>query len=50
MGVDQLYQFIIEQYPKVCQLLSGVFNKKPPKPNYAVIWDISKVIDYKYSR
>ena len=33
------------QRPKVCQLLSGVFNKRPPQPKYTVIWDISTVID-----
>ena len=36
----------IRQHPKVCQLLSGVFNKRPPQPKYTVIWDISNVIDY----
>ena len=36
----------IGQHPKVCQLLSGVFNKRPPQPKYPIIWDISKVIDY----
>ena len=36
----------IEQHPKVCQILSGVFNKRHPQVNYTVIWDISKVIDY----
>ena len=36
----------IGQHPKVCQLLSGVFHKRPPQPKYTVIWDISKVIDH----
>ena len=36
----------IGQHPKVYQLLSGVFNKRPPQPKYTVMWDISKVIDY----
>ena len=36
----------IGQHPKVYQLLSGVFNKRPPQPKYTVIWDISKVIDF----
>ena len=35
----------IGQHPKVCQLLPGVFNKRPPQPKYTVIRDISKVID-----
>ena len=38
--------FPIGQHPKVCQLLSGIFNKRLPQPKYTVIWDISKVIDY----
>ena len=37
---------LIGQHPKVCQLWSGIFNKRPPRPKYTVIWDISKVIDY----
>ena len=36
----------IGQHPKVCQLLSGVLNKRPPQPKYTVIRDISGVIDY----
>ena len=36
----------IRQHPKVCQLLSGVFNKRPPQSKYTVKWNISKVIDY----
>ena len=36
----------IGQHPKVCQLFSGVFNKRPPQPKYTVILDISRVIDY----
>ena len=27
----------IGQYPKVCELLSGDFNKRPPQPKYTVI-------------
>ena len=32
----------IGQHPKVCQLFSGVFNKRPGQPKYTVIWNISK--------
>ena len=35
----------IAQHPKVCQLLSGIFSKRPPSP-YTVIWDISRAVDY----
>ena len=34
------------QHSKVCQLLSGVFNKRPPQPKYTVTWVISKEIAY----
>lgn len=36
----------IAQHPKVCQLLSVIFSKRPPSPKYTVIWDVSKVVDY----
>ena len=36
----------IGQHPKVCELLSGIFNKRPPQPKYTVIWDVSRVIGY----
>ena len=35
----------IGQHPKACQLLSGLFNMRPPPPTYTVIWGISKVIN-----
>ena len=43
---EKAEEILIGQHPKVCQLLSGVFNKRPPQPKYTVIRDISKVIDY----
>ena len=36
----------IGQHLEVCQLLSGVFNKRPPQTKYTVVWGISRVIDY----
>ena len=36
----------IGQHPKVCQLLSAIFNKWPSQPKYIANWDISKVMDY----
>ena len=36
----------IGQHPQVCQLLLGVFNKRPAQPKYTVIWDIFRGIDY----
>ena len=36
----------IGQHPQICQLLLGVFNKRPAQPKYTVIWDIFREIDY----
>ena len=35
----------VGQHPKVCALLKGVFNKKPPQPRYMFIWDVQIVIN-----
>ena len=29
----------------VSALMSGIFNKNPPEPNYQFIWDVETVID-----
>ena len=31
---------------KVCKLLSGVFNSRPPQPKYTFIWDVQTVLGY----
>jgi len=31
----------VGSHPKVCDLLSGVFNNRPPQPRYTFIWDVS---------
>ena len=36
----------IGQHLKVCQLLSGIFNKRPSQPKINVIRDVFKVIGY----
>ena len=33
-------------HPKVCELLTGVFNQRPPQPKYTFIWDVQVVLDY----
>ena len=33
-------------HPKVCALLGGIFNNRPPKPRYTFIWDVDKVLLY----
>jgi len=33
-------------HPRVCELLTGVFNQRPPQPKYTFIWDVQIVLDY----
>ena len=33
------------QHPKVCDLLKGMFNRRPPQPRYAETWEVNKVLD-----
>ena len=30
----------IGQHPRVCTLMTGIFNNGPPKPRYTFVWDI----------
>ena len=32
--------------PRVCDLMSGVFNQRPPQPKYTFIWDDEVVLEY----
>ena len=34
------------KHPKVCNLMTGVFNRNPPKPRYVFIWDIEQVLTF----
>ena len=36
----------VGKHHRVCSLLTGVFNNKPPKPRYFFIWDVEKVLAY----
>ena len=30
----------VGKHPKVCVLMAGMFNQRPPQPRYAFIWDV----------
>ena len=34
----------VGQHISVCNLMTGVFNKNPPKPKYTFIWNVEKVL------
>ena len=36
----------VEKHPKVCALLAGIFNQRPPQPRYVFIWDMAIVLQY----
>ena len=35
----------IGQHPKVCTLMTGIFNDRSPKPRYTFVWDIETVLN-----
>ena len=36
----------VGQHPLVCQVMKGIFQKKPPLPRYSASWDVSKALIY----
>ena len=36
----------IGKHPRVCALMKGIFNKRPPKPKFTFVWDIEKALNY----
>ena len=36
----------VGQHPRVCALMTGIFNNRPPKPRSCFVWDIETVLSY----
>ena len=36
----------VGQHPRVCALLTGVFNQRPPQLRYTFVWDVKIVFVY----
>ena len=36
----------VGKHPKVCALLAGIFNQRPPQPRYIFLWDVEIVLQY----
>jgi len=36
----------VGQHPRVCGLITGVFNQRPPQPRYTFVWDVECVINF----
>jgi site-specific recombinase XerD len=46
MTLEPLEGHNIGEHPLVVQLLKGIFNSKPPRPRYDVMWDPDDVIQF----
>lgn len=36
----------VGEHPRICSLMTGVFNLRPTKPRFTFIWDVQVVIDH----
>ena len=36
----------VGKYPKICKLITSVYNKMPPKPRDCFVWDTETVLRY----
>ena len=36
----------VGKHPRICALLTGVFNQRLPKPRYRFVWDVEIVLIY----
>jgi len=36
----------VGENPRVCALLVGIFNQRPPQPRYTFIWDVEILIKF----
>ncbi len=43
---DKVDGLNVGQHPTIVRLLKGVFNVRPPVPQYSATWDVQKVLDF----
>ena len=43
---DKVDNQTVGKRPKVCNLMTVVFNRNPPKPRYVFIWDTEQVLTF----
>ena len=36
----------VGEHPRICSLVVGAFNSRPPQPRYCFIWNVQTVIDF----
>ena len=37
----------VGKHPRICSLVSGVFNLRPPKLRYMSVWNVKQVLDFR---
>ena len=49
-AVSAFHEYIdglpIGKHPRICSLVSGVFNLRPPKPRYMFVSDVKQVLEF----
>ena len=43
---DKVDNQTVGKHPKICNLMTGVFNRNPLKPRFLFIWDIEQVLTF----
>ena len=43
---DHIQGKSVGEHPRICSLVAGVFNSRPPQPRYCFIWNVQTVIDF----
>ena len=42
---EQIQGKPVGEHPRICALLAGIFNSRPPQPKYCFIWHVQTVIE-----
>ena len=43
---EYIYGLLVGKHPRICSLVSGVFNLQPLKPRYKFVRDVKQVLDF----
>ena len=43
---DHIQEKPMGEHTRICSLVAGVFNSRPPQPRYSLIWNVQTVIDF----
>ena len=43
---EPIEEFSVGKHPKVCNLMAGLYNKRPLNPKYCFVWNIETALRY----